>query len=165
MFQTQDGRTNGKSNILSWVAHLKMLDYMSNEYKPKMFLDHILTRRIFQQDPAQLSTLSGRLSLAQLNPILLSQPNINHNFNSETNLTVVGLRLSNIWEPPNHRDSKLHDKSEIGNWKQEIRNWKRSMSVPKIDDSLMFLSIFFSKNGGRDLLKVEKIICEGSPPP
>ena len=36
---------------------------------------------------------------------------------------------------------------EEGTW----QNWKRSMSVPKIDDSLMFLSIFFSSKNGGDL--------------
>ena len=30
----------------------------------------------------------------------LSQPNNNHNPNNKTTITVVGLRLSNSWEPP-----------------------------------------------------------------
>ena len=29
---------------------------------------------------------------------LLSQPNNNHNPNNKTTITVVGLRLSNLWE-------------------------------------------------------------------
>ena len=49
---------------------------------------------------------------------LLSQPNNNHNTNNKTTITVVGLRLSNRWEPPTHpptitTNSKLHDRAEI----------------------------------------------------
>ena len=32
--------------------------------------------------------------------IILSQPNNNHNPNNKATKTVVGLRLSNHWEPP-----------------------------------------------------------------
>ena len=39
-----------------------------------------------------------------------------NNPNNKTTITVVGLRLSNRWEPPSpttHRNSKLHDRAEI----------------------------------------------------
>ena len=43
---------------------------------------------------------------------LLSQPNNNHNANNKTTKTVVGLRLSNRWEPPttNPTNSKMYDR-------------------------------------------------------
>ena len=45
---------------------------------------------------------------------LLSKPNNNHNPNNKTTITVVGLRLSNHWEPPPPTtNSKLHDRAEI----------------------------------------------------
>ena len=49
--------------------------------------------------------------------VLLSQPNNNNNLNNKITITVVGLRLSNYWEPPTHppptTNSKLHDRAEI----------------------------------------------------
>ena len=46
---------------------------------------------------AQL-TISDHLIL--ISGAKLSQPNNNHNPNNKTTITVVGLRLSNRWEPP-----------------------------------------------------------------
>ena len=45
--------------------------------------------------------------------IILSQPN-NNNLNNKTTKTIVGLRLSNCLEPPNHNTkSKLHERTRI----------------------------------------------------
>ena len=46
---------------------------------------------------------------------LLSQPNNNHNPNNKTTITVVGMRLSNRWEPPppTTTNSKLHDRARV----------------------------------------------------
>ena len=47
--------------------------------------------------------------------VLLSQPNNNHNPNNKITIPLVGLSLSNCWEPSNHhhRNTKLHDGAEI----------------------------------------------------
>ena len=46
----------------------------------------------------------------------LSQPN-NNNPNNKTTKTVVGLGLSNRWEPPT-KNSKRHDRAEIDQYSE-----------------------------------------------
>ena len=71
--------------------------------------------------------------------ILLSQPNNNHNPNNKTTMTVVGLRLSNRWEPPttetqNYKiESELsHTKKVVGMYEETPKQFLNPTPIPKI---------------------------------
>ena len=68
------------------------------------------------------------------NTFILSQSNNNHNLNNKTTKTVVGLRLSNRWEPPPPptTNSKLHDRAEIeqnSEYKSYLSIWRDPKTV------------------------------------
>ena len=68
-----------------------------------------------------------------LDILLLSQPNNNHNPNpnNKTTKTVVGLGLSNHWEPPPPTtNSKLHDRAEIEQ-NSENKTYQSILGDPK----------------------------------